>query len=257
MSTLIAEPELAPLEEIAEPDHWLIFRYSPVALFALKTSRATSTAGKSLLIPTPYAIKMAFVDASLRHRLTDRPDWLVRELARASVRVGVPQHACVTGTIQTVRHETRDSERKRNPGIPFYRSSIAMREVVHCRGMLRVAFDLATCGEPLQALLLRTAPAINYFGRRGSFFQYRDSERVTDLDSTFSEPGDPASAPAWGHLATLDDFGPGATFAALNSFTSTPIERGVHRQLVDTMIPLAVHNLGPGFVHYCAPGAMI
>jgi hypothetical protein len=46
---------------------WLVFRYRPVTLFSLKMSRATSTVGKTLLTPKPYAVKMAFVDAALRH----------------------------------------------------------------------------------------------------------------------------------------------------------------------------------------------
>ena len=34
---------------------WLLFEYEPTTLFSLKTSRATSTVGKTLLTPTPYA----------------------------------------------------------------------------------------------------------------------------------------------------------------------------------------------------------
>src|SRR5215472_4999852 len=129
MSTLLleeiaedAQPAVRPRparRETGAP-RWLIFRYSPVALFSLKMSRATSTAGKTLLIPTPYAAKMAFVDACLRHNLTGDPDTLVRSLAKAIVRIGVPQHACVTGTIQSIRQEIRDVERKRHPEWPPY-----------------------------------------------------------------------------------------------------------------------------------------
>src|SRR5215472_8450640 len=90
---------------------WLVFRYSPAALFSLKMSRATSTAGKTLLTPTPYAVKMAFLDAALQHGLIDDPDRMVRTLAKAVLRLGVPAQACVTGTIQGVRQETRDVER--------------------------------------------------------------------------------------------------------------------------------------------------
>jgi hypothetical protein len=115
--TAVAEStDQTRLESEAEAEeHWLVFQYSPVALFSLKMSRATSTAGKTLLIPTPYAAKMAFVDACLRHNLTRDPDTLVRSLAKAIVRIGVPQHACVTGTIQSIRQEIRDVERKRIP----------------------------------------------------------------------------------------------------------------------------------------------
>ncbi len=258
MATLIAEPQTALVERSASASGWLVFRYSPVTLFSLKMSRATSTAGKTLLIPTPYCIKMAFVDAALRHALIDDAERFIRALAETTVRIGVPQQACVTGTIQSVRQEVREVERKKNPHLPLYRATIAMREFVHYSGALSVAFEIDRRPPQWIDLLTRIAPAINSFGRRGSFFQYRAKERLPDLDSTFTEPAGSATAPlVWGHTATLDDFGPKATFAALNSFSATAIERGVHRKFVETLIPLGVHNSGPGFVHYCAPGAIL
>ncbi len=240
-------------------NEWLVFAYRPTALFSLKTSRATSTVGKTLLIPTPYAVKMAFVDASLRHGLAhglkSDPEELIRMLAEAQVRIGVPDHACVTGTIQRVRQETRIEDRKKDPSVPHYRTTIAMREVVSYAGLLAVAFDLASCSETLVDLLLRAAPAINYFGKRGSFMQYCGAERRNALDESFTQS---AQSPDSGHclpcqIATLDDFGPGATFAALNSFAATEIKRGVHRKFVETTIPLEVRNFGFGFTHYAAP----
>lgn len=118
MATLIAEPSsaLAPTPETAEK--WLVFRYLPAALFSLKMSRATSTAGKTVLVPTPYSIKMAFVDAALRHRLTWDVESTIRHFAKTPVRIGVPQHACVTGTLQSVRQEIRDADRRKNPALP-------------------------------------------------------------------------------------------------------------------------------------------
>jgi hypothetical protein len=45
---------------------WLIARYQPTSLFSLKHGDATSTGGKSLLVPTPFAIRMALLDAAIR-----------------------------------------------------------------------------------------------------------------------------------------------------------------------------------------------
>lgn len=237
---------------------WLVFRYRPVTLFSLKMSRATSTAGKTLLTPTPYGVKMAFVDAALRHGLAGDPDELIQRLALASVRIGVPEHACVTGTIQTVRQETREVERKRNPQLAWYRANIAMREFVHFRGDLRLAFDLQTCPPELPAQLRQIAPAINYLGKRGSFFQYIGSMVQHELDSTFTRPVDKDSSVATeGHRATLDDFGPAASFDALNSFSATEMKWDLHRKFVETAIPLVVHNTGPSFTHYRGPGGIL
>jgi hypothetical protein len=242
-----------------ESSRWLVFQYTPVTLFSLKMSRATSTAGKTLLVPTPYAVKMAFVDAALRHGLAGNADELIKRLAKANVRIGVPEHACVTGTIQMVRQETREIERKRNPNLPWYRTNIAMREFVHYQGDLRLAFDRDTCHPELTVLLRQVAPAVNYFGKRGSFFQYVGDSQEQHLDSTFTrvvdrELSDPAVG---GQRATLDDFGAGATFDALNSFSPAEIKWEVHRTFVETFIPFSVHNTGPGFTHYCRPGAIL
>lgn len=235
-----------------------MFEYIPIALFSLKNSRATSTAGKTLLTLTPYAVKMAFLDAALRHGLAEDPNELVRRLARTSLRVGVPHHACVTGTTQRVRQETRDVDRKQNPELPPYRASIAMREFVHYQGTIRLAFDLKSCPPGLIALLPQAAPAINYLGKRGSFVQYKTGKRQTDLDSAFTQPLETLGTGSreWGHLAALDDFGTKAAFA-LNSFAPTLVRRGVDRRFVETFVPLAVHNAGPGFVHNSAIGAVL
>jgi hypothetical protein len=254
MAAIVLDPASSTFgETMRAPGRWLIFQYTPAALFSLKSSRATSTAGKTLLTPTPYAVKMAFLDAALRHALTNNPDLLVSWLAEVSLSIGVPRHACVTGTIQSVRQEMRDTERKREPQGPAYRSSIAMREFVHYQGTLRLAFDLKGCPPEFIALLIHAAPAISYLGKRGSFVQYLGSTRKASLDLTFTQPADDTNPPPWGQRAALDDFGAKASFAALNSFTSKPMRRDVDRKFVETIVPLNIHNSGPGFVHYSGP----
>jgi hypothetical protein len=250
MQSTILEPKPVPREDEVEPRRWLVFEYAPAALFSLKSSRATSTAGKTLLTPTPYSVKMAFLDAALRNGLADDPEALVRYLAGAILRIGVPAHACVTGTIQSIRQEVRDEERKRHPELSPYRPSIALREFVHYQGTLRVAFDLKTCPPDFAALLISVAPAINYFGKRGSFVQYLDGVRESALDGTFTEPVRGDGPQGRRQRFALDDFGPGATFAALNSFSSDKVRRDVDRRFVETTVPLSVYNSGPGFVHY-------
>lgn len=195
---------------------------------------------------------MAFVDAALRHRLTDNPEALVRWLAAAHLRIGVPRQACVTGTIQKVRQETRPEDRQKGPDAPPFKPTIALREVVHYLGSMELAFDLATCAIGLPDVLVKAAAAVNYVGKRGSFLQYSGCERRSDLDVSFTQPIERfiGQLPVACHLAMLDDFGPAATFDALNTFSPTKIVRGTHRTFVETVVPLGVRNVGPGFVHY-------
>ena len=45
---------------------WVLATYQPTTFFSLKPSNATSSGGKTLLTPTPYAIKMGLLDAAIR-----------------------------------------------------------------------------------------------------------------------------------------------------------------------------------------------
>lgn len=85
--------------------------------------------------------------------------------------------------------------------------------------------------------------------------QYWSCERRHRLFQSFTYPIQSSGSdhPATHQIATLDDFGPGATFDALNTFSSTEMKRGVHRTFVDTLIPFKIHNFGFGFAHYALP----
>ena len=126
-----------------------------------------------------------------------------------------------------------------------------MRELVHWRGVLHLAFDATSCDAEIVPLLMGAALAINYFGKRGCFVQYLGARRLDTLDASFTRPfreGEPI--PRGCHRAVMDDFGPGANFATLNSFSRSEIRSAIHRKFVDTVVPMGVHNFGAGFVHY-------
>src|SRR5262245_30470335 len=97
---------------------------------------------------------------------------------------------------------------------------------------------------------MQAAPAINYLGKRGSFMQYVGAMRQKELDSTFTTPALQEMGSSRGYRVTLDDFGLKATFNALNSFSSAEIRRDIERRFVETLVPLKIHNTGPGFVEY-------
>jgi hypothetical protein len=227
---------------------WVVFTYASTSLFSLKISSATSSGGKSLLVPTPYAAKMAFVNAAFR---AGRPDGacerLCRELRDVAVRVGVPEGIVVTQTFIKVRQENRDA--RHNPTEP-YKSTIAYRELVHLRGSLRVAFEASEdLGQQLESL----APVVNCFGKRGSFFQYSGVARAADLGPGFTQPIQderPWECPPRAHIVPTDDFGPQAELSVLSSFTDAKAKRDKHRRFVPTIVPLGITNVGPGFAEY-------
>jgi hypothetical protein len=81
---------------IPGPGRWLIAEYQPTALFSLKISSATSSVGKTLVVPTPYSIKMALVDAAFRTGLTDQECGnFLRSHPRTRQRSLIPSLRCV------------------------------------------------------------------------------------------------------------------------------------------------------------------
>jgi hypothetical protein len=243
---------IARVAGVPGPGRWLVFDYEPTALFSLKMSAATSSVGRSLLTPTPYAVKMAFIDAAFCAGRGETVAELVRVLAGCEVRVGIPQRAALTHTIIKIRQEPK----KTTPGEPYI-SAVAYREFVHFRGRLRWAFDLARMPDTIAELLVTLSSFIHYIGKRGSFVQFQDVSRLPELGPEFTEPltpGKPYKSIRPGHIAVLDDFGPDANLDALNSYSDTPIKRDKHRRFVYTLVPLKVVNEGPGFTEYLGPG---
>lgn len=238
-----------PVVGIPGPGRWLVVDYQPTSLFSLKTSQATSSVGVSLVIPTPYAIKMAFVDAAFRVGIKmDQCAGLFRSLVSVDVRIAPSPAAVVTNTFVKIRQEPK-TPKPRSP----YISSIAYRELVYLSGRWSWAFDLACCNDMLTAQLVTLAPLVNYVGKRGSFVQFLGRlYRRTDLGSGFTQPirGEEVATPARSHVRALDDFGPDADLETLSSFTSKPTKRGKHRRFIETVIPVGLSNTGPGFSEY-------
>jgi len=75
---------------------WLVLRYRPTTLWSLKSSQATSSGGKSLLVPTPYSIKLGLVDAAIQTGRVEDGERLFDVLKGRPVRVRPPRSAIVS-----------------------------------------------------------------------------------------------------------------------------------------------------------------
>jgi len=238
-----------PIAGVPGPGRWLVLEYQPTSLFSLKTSQATSSVGVTLIIPTPYAVKMAFVDAAFRAGFDVENDYdeFLRSLATVDVRIAPAPAAVVTNTFVKVRQESRDGDPLRP-----YGTTIAYREIVALGGSWLWAFDLACADVQLAQRLVRLAPYVSYVGKRGSFIQYRELHRRTNLEGEFTQPLLAAEkwTPERVHIRPLDDFGPEANLEFLSSFTFLKPKRDKHRRFVPTIIPIGVVNAGPGFTEY-------
>lgn len=229
---------------------WLIAEYQPTALFSLKPAWATSSGGKSLLIPTPYAVKMALLDAACRTAgvavAKEAWPWL-RDL---TVALRPPKRVVVTNLF------TRILKPRRTPAKPGTQhagplgKTIGFREYVYFDEPLGIALgqtltDLAC----LEGWLLQ----INYLGKRGGFVQLLDPPTPAEMlpPEFIVVDGDPTrSFPANGIIQQLDDCDPSLTFEKANIYSGKNIRLGKERVLRHIVLPYRLVRSSRSFSLY-------
>lgn len=222
---------------------WLCCDYRPTTLFSLKTSLATSSGGKSNLVPTMYAVKLALVGAALESG-DDGPS-VFEMIRRVPIRFRPPRRVVVSNTLVRVLREARSGE-----GV--YGRTVGFREYCYFSGDLRVAFELDSAPSGTEGMLHRLLPLVSYLGKRGSFVQYVGRELLDELGAGFGYvagdriPGVPGS----GVLQYLDDVGPGATYAAINTYDESAARLGRDRVLVPVLLPYRQEGSSRGYTSY-------
>lgn len=233
---------------------WIIAHYSPVALFSLKPAAATSSGGKTLLCPTPFSIKMALLDAAFCTRGSAEAKLLWPLLRNLRVRIQLPDTIVVINTFaKIVRQKKHGPSDDNGTGLitPFG-STIAYREYVQYSGQFSVALqsdkDEAT-SDRINSLL----PQVNYFGKRGGFVQFTNSEYPIEelTDPRFIElTADQPSFAADGTLQMLDDCSPKLTFEQADIYSGKRITLGKDRILRHIVLPYRLTRSSKGFSLY-------
>lgn len=225
---------------------WIIAQYLPVSFFSLRPAGATSSGGKTLLIPTPFSIKMALLKAAICSRGLAEGERLFPFLRDCSLYLEPPAEMIVMKSFSKIRRELKDKnnpekaqrarERKEYPMQP----TIAYREYVSYTGSLRLACQIAD-ESPLTSLLPDLLMGINYLGKRGGFLQ------ITQPPQRCNEPPpghfvhltatSPQAFELDGTLQMLDDCGPGLTFAQANIYDGSKIILHRDRVLRHIVLP--------------------
>jgi len=81
---------------------WLALRYRPTSLWSLKSSGATSSGAKSLLVPTSYSIKLALIDAAIKAGQVSDGERLFELLRGRPLRIRPPAAAVVSAAFVRV-----------------------------------------------------------------------------------------------------------------------------------------------------------
>lgn len=236
---------------------WLLASYDPVSLFSLRMTHATSKGGKTLVVPTPYAVRMALIDACFRcYPAGDAPQRArvtFELIKRRRISVRPPEDCVVQNTFIKVLDQSRDPS-----GGPF-RNTIVYREFVFYRGRMEVAIWGAGLNSNDEADLARLFAHINGFGKRGGFWQYRDATMLDgELPCGFTVPRHEAGfaqASSYGLTHALDDFGEELCaakdgFDRISTYGMGSVRLGEHRVLVPTAIPYRRHSAGRNFTWY-------
>lgn len=232
---------------------WLIARYLPVGLFSLKHGEATSTGGKSLLIPTPFAIRTALVDAALRVEGKPKAAAIVETVKGLHIALKPPRYAAVSALFTKVLKPERPDSAK--AARRFFQKTIAFREYVHWWGELGLAFRGAEAALNTVAPWL---PHITYLGKRGGFVQLAgppmEVETLPEGYLVLEPRGRETQGFPLGLVQRVDDWGPSMTWPALNVFSDLRIRLGQERIRYDMPTPYNLRQAGRGFALYVWEG---
>ena len=254
---------------------WVTTVFHQVSLFSLKPADTTSTGGRSLLIPTPFSIKMALLDVALRTYGVSAGTDLFPTIRDLAIAMSLPQRIIVNNCFVRILKPRRDKsgsngkkrqedfqevekdetgEAEEETGGPFIRS-VAFREYVQYSGPLGLAIqvDISHDAEIITSLLMQ----IRYFGKRGSFFQIdgppvmqeqlpiqQGYVRLDDIETDASDvmPGYT--------LQLLDDCSPKLTFAKANIYANDAIALGKERILRHVLLPYRLTRSSQSFTLY-------
>ena len=238
---------------------WIVARYLPVAPFSLKPAAATSSGGKTLLAPTPYAIKMALLDVAIRTRGVEEGERLFPFLRDLSVAAALPDDLIVMKGFSKIQRPLKDKgdeqkaiEAQARGHWPM-QPTIAYREYVFYRDAFQLAYtsqDETMLVQELAQLLL----GINYFGKRGGFVQIMDRPYLTEQlpEGQFFEltPDGLRSFHPAGTLQVLDDCDKSLTFQKANIYSGERITVGKERILRHVVFPYQLMRSSKSYSWY-------
>jgi hypothetical protein len=231
---------------------WLIADYEAVALFSLRLSTATSSGGKTLLVPTPYAMKMALLSTACHTLGVARANFLWDEIRALQVALQPPSTAVVSNLFQKVLKPYKNPPKPGVPDFGPFQRTIAYREYVQWLGTLRLALE---CNEAQTAWLSVLLLNINYFGKRGSFLQLRRAPATLDkLPDGFTVlTQDQQQFAMGGTLQVLDDCGESLTFDKASIYThdsKNKVKLGKDRVLRNIVLPYRLQRSSKSYSWY-------
>lgn len=209
--------------------------YQPTNLFSLKESNSTNSGAKSLLIPSPYSIKMALFNQAItiggKEVFEEKKSKEFAFIKDAQITYRISGSFCINNcfvTIQSLRDGT-------------YRGKPSFREYIYLSDNIEIIFDVKD--EEAKQYLQKYLHRINYFGKRGCFFQFV-CYRTNPSDPNVKEFN--VSDSSSGILQEYDDISSKAQFKNVDNFDSA----GAQRDKKILVIPVRNENSSKSYTHF-------
>ena len=197
---------------------WLEIEYSPTSLFSLKSSQSTSSGGKSLFTPSPYAVKMALLNAIITYDSLEIAKSNFEFIRDLNMVFKLPNNLVVNNCMIRILKDNDKVKKEVREIIPF-KSTVAFREYVYLHGNIKVSIDISNLENDKIEFLKKWFMHINYFGKKGCFFQFISSKISEKIDhQNYSFEFDGKLTP--GVLSKMDDIAPEAVFENVDNYNS-------------------------------------
>lgn len=228
---------------------WIIAEYEATTLFTLKPATATASGGKTLLVPTPFAIKMALLNVAytlLGQAAEDEWEWL----GSLPLALSPTPEVVVNNTFIKILRPRRNPAAPGSQDAGYFGRTITYREYAQLNGTLGIA--LQTNDNDQATKLQRWLVNINYLGKRGSFMQISAvPDVVDDLPAGYVViNGELNDFPIDSILTQLDDVGSDVDFETISIYSGKRMTLGKHRLLHDVALPYRVVSSSRGYTRY-------
>lgn len=229
---------------------WVSAEYEATTLFTLKPATATASGGRTLLVPTPFAIKMGLLNVvcSLHGSQTAEEEW--KWFGGLPVALNPVEKVVVNNTFIKVLRPRRNPAEPGSQDAGYFGRTITYREYAYLNGPLGIALQVNEDGqaEKLQRWLVN----LNYLGKRGSFMQINNVPAVSEQlpGGYLVIDGDLTDFPVNSILTQLDDVGDNVSFETVSIYSNKTITLGTHRVLRHAALPYRVVSSSRGYTYY-------
>lgn len=236
---------------------WLKLTYQPTALFSLKPSWATSTGGKSLLLPSPYAFKMGLLDAAIRTSGLEQAKIAWPMICRLDVGIQLPDQITVTNLFGRILREKEIKTKKEEKPAKIaeaiaqgqwpFQHTIGFREYVYFRDPIVIAVGGDLVSSEVEHLKF-WALQLNYLGKRGGLIQLLEMSDIEEDDLQYFVllTQEQASFNIGGLIQQLDDCDPKMKFEEADIYNTKRPKR-ITRNIV---IPYQIEKSSRSYTLY-------